>query len=154
MWQVTQLFLLRVALALIQKSVNPGVAGPLSGVWCGLYQQGTNPISQQSTMANIIEANYDGYSRQAVNWFPPWISTSGPEQLAAADMWFSPTDALVSNLITGVFIADAFYAGNLLMAAQLAVPGVNLGSPTQAMKVQPVFDLPFLQIYGSPKIVS
>ena len=154
MWTVTTLFLLRLMQEITRGVVTPGVAGVLNGAWLGLYQQGTNPITPQSTMANIVEANYDGYSRQQIVWFPPWISAGGPELIAAQDLWYSPTDALKPNLITGVFIADAFYGGNLLMAAALAVPGVSLGSPSQALKVQPQFSLPFLQIYGSPAVVS
>lgn len=152
MWQVTTLFLLRVAQGLIQAGGGP--RGALNGVWAGLFQQGTPPPTPQMTMAQIVEASYDGYSRQAVVWFPPWISNAGPEQLAAQDVFFVPSDALVANLITGVFIADAFYGGNLLMAALLPVPGVNLGSPSQALKDETIFQLPFNQIYGGPKIVT
>jgi hypothetical protein len=154
MWTVTTLFLLRVLNDLVLKQSGGSYQGALSGIWCGLYKPPTSPITQYSTMAGITEANYDGYSRQAVVWFPPWQSTGGPEILAAQDLWYSPTDALVSNQITGVFLADAFYGGNLLAAAVVPNPGVQLSGPATAMKVQPQYQLPFTQIYGSPAIVS
>ena len=149
MWTVTKLFMLRLAQDLIQAAAGP-LPGPLNNVWMGLYQSPTVPINPDSTLVNITEATYDGYSRQKVVWFPPWVSVGGPEILAAQDLWYSPTDALVANVITGVFLADAFYGGNLLMAAVLPVPGRVLGSPSDAMKVQAQFQLPFLQIYGKP----
>jgi len=153
MWVVTTAFLLRVAQQLIHPAAGAG-AGALNGVWMGLYTSPAGPITQYTTMAGIVEANYDGYSRQQVSWFPPWMSTAGPEILTAQDLWFSPTDALVANLIAGVFLADAFYGGTLLMAAAFPAPGVILSSPATALKEQAQFQLPFLQIYGSPALVS
>lgn len=154
MWTVTTLFLLRVMQWLTARGTAPPGAGPLQAVWMGLYQQPTLPINPFSTLANITEANYDGYSRQLVVWFPPWIAAAGPEQLAGQDLFFSPADPNVVNQITGVFLADAFYGGNLLAAAVLPAPGVQLSGPSRAMKVQPQFQLPFTQIYGSPLLVS
>jgi hypothetical protein len=152
MWQVTTFFLLRVAQQLIHAAAGAG-AGALNAVWMGLAQPPTGALNQYSTLAQITEANYDGYSRQQVVWFPPWISVAGPELLTAQDLWFSPSDALVSNQITWIFLADAFYAGNLLMAAPVPNPGVNLSSPAQALKVQAQFALPFTQIFGKPDLV-
>lgn len=152
MWQFTYVLLLRLLQAAI-RGAGAGTAGPLSGAWLGLYQPPTVPITPQSSMAQITEANYDGYSRQQIAWFPPYTSGSGPEQLSAQDLFFMPVDALVTNQITGVFIADAFYAGNLLAAAVLAAPGVQLNSPTRALKVQANVQLGTGQVYGAPFVV-
>jgi hypothetical protein len=148
-WQFTYVLLLRLLQAAIRGS-GAGAAGPLSAAWLGLYQPPTVPITPQSTMANITEANYDGYSRQLVVWFPPYISAAGPEQMSAQDLFFMPIDPLVANQITGVFLADAFYGGSLLAAAVLPAPGVQLTGPTRALKVQPNVQLSTAQLYGAP----
>jgi hypothetical protein len=153
MWQLTYALLLRMAQALIAHPAG-AVNGPLFGVWIGLYQAGTGNVLPQSTMANILEANFNGYSRQQAAWFPPWQSQGGPELLAGQDVFFSPTDATVTNHIAGVFLADAFYGGNLLAGAALPSPGIILAGPTQAVKVQPQLQLTTLQVYGSPAVVS
>lgn len=154
MWIVSQLFLQRCMAALLANVASGGFRGPLFNCWVGLYQTGTPAMQPTNTIADIVEANYDGYSRQEVIWFPPWISSSGPEQAASQDNWFSPVDAGVSNNITGVFLADAFYGGNLLVSAALANPGAVLGNPNEALKVQEIFQLPFQTIYGGPDVVS
>lgn len=153
MWTVTLVFLARL-MAAITRGGGAGTPGPLFNVWLGLYQAPTSPITPQSTLANITEASYDGYSRQLVTWFPAFVAQAGPELLTAQDLFFSPTDALVVNMITGVFIADAFYGGNLLAAAVLPLPGVQLTGPGRAIKVQPQYSQQFLQIYGSPAVVD
>ena len=78
---------------------------------------------------------------------------AGPELLTAQDLFYSPIDALVSNLITGVFLADAFYGGNLLMAAVVPVPGVILAGPANGLKIQAQFGLSFSQGYGARGLV-
>lgn len=152
MWQVTYVLLLRLLQAAIRGG-GAGTAGPLNTVWLGLYIPPTTPITVQSVMGNITEANYDGYSRQQVVWFPPFQSGPGPELLAGQDLFFMPTDALVANQITGVFLADAFYGGNLLAAAVAPAPGVQLTGPTRGLKVQPQFALGTGLIYGAPVLV-
>lgn len=153
MWQVTSLFLLRLFQALTRGG-GAAQAGPLFNVWLGLYQPPTPPPTQQTLLSGITEANYDGYSRQLIQWFPPWLSSQGPEVLEAQDLWFSPTDALISNLITGCFIADAFYGGNLLMAAPFAIPGITLYGPPAALKVQAAYQQGFGPLYGGPVVQS
>ena len=148
MWQATYTLLLRMAAALTGHGGSPA-AGPLYGAWLGLYQTGTPPVTPNSTMANITEANYDGYSRQQILWFPPIVSQSGPVLLTAQDLFFEPIDALVANQILGCFIADAFYAGSLLAGAP--APGnIVLGRPSNGLKVQPQWSLTTQTQYGSP----
>lgn len=152
-WQVTLALMLRLA----QAAVRPGgsaTPGPLFGVWLGLSQINSPPWQPTTLMGNVLEANYDGYSRQLVTWFPPWISQGGPEQLAAQDLFFSPSDNLSSNVIGGAFLADAFYGGTLLAGSTIAPPGRVLALTSDALKVQPIFQLPFALIYGAPNLVT
>jgi len=153
LWTVTYLLMLRLALNAIRAG-GSAVPGALNGIWLGLYQSPTVPITPVTTLAGITEANYDGYSRQQVVWFPPFLSSSGPVLLAAQDAYFTPSDGLSSNLITGVFMADSFYGGGLLAAAALASPGRVLSQVTDALKVQPQFALPAISVYGGPAVVS
>lgn len=153
MWQLTYNLLLALAQAAVEHSAG-AFSGPLYGVWVGLYQTGSAPVTANSQLSSLVEANYDGYSRQQAVWFPPWVSTAGPEILAGQDLWFSPTDSLSSNQIQGVFLASAFYGGLLYAGAPLAAPGRTLSTPADALKVQPQFQLTTLQVYGGPAIVS
>lgn len=153
MWQVTIAFLNRLMASLIRPAAA-GTAGPLAAAWVGLYQQGTQSPTQNTVLEDLVEASYNGYSRQEATWFPPWTGAGGAVTLAGQDVFFSPTAIGVSNNILGVFIADAFYGGNLWMAAPLAAPGVILASPAQALKVQPVYSQGWLPVYGGPQVVS
>lgn len=153
MWQFTYAMLLRYALALIGHGGSPP-QGPLFGVWLGLYQQGTPPVTPQSVMSNIVEANFDGYSRQQAVWFPPYISSSGNVLLVGQDLYYTPTDALVPNKITGCFLADSFYGGLLLAGAIAPGVGFMLSNPNNAVKIQPQVALTPQQLYGAPAWVS
>lgn len=153
MWQTTTTYLLALLNAAM-RGPGAGAAGPLYQAWVGLFQQGTATPNQGTTLANIVEANYHGYSRQQLTWFPPWIGSAGVVQMAAQDLLFASNDNLSSNLITGVFLASAFYGGTYWMGALLPPPGVFLGNPSQALKVQPVYSQPWTLVYGSPQLLS
>lgn len=153
MWQATYTFLFR-ALTDWVEAVGSGYKGVLDGIYMGLYQTPTTPIVPTSTMANITEANYDGYARQLVTWFPVIQSSSGVEVAYGPNLFFAPTDANVRNTISGVFLVDAVYGGNLLMAAALASPGVTLYGPTNGIVVKPAIQLPTTQVYGGPEVES
>lgn len=153
MWQVTFLFLFRALVDLIE-SVPGSYKGVLNTAWMGLYQPPTAPIGPSATLAAITEANYDGYARQLVAWFTPIQSSAGPEIVYGQNLVFQPTDSLVPNTITGVFLADAIYGGALLMAAALPFPSIVLAGPQNATVIKPTFQLPTLQIYGGPVVES
>lgn len=152
MWQFTYNLFVALAQAAVEHSAG-AFSGPLYGVWVGLYQQGSPPVTLNSQMSSLVEANYDGYSRQQAVWFPPWISTAGPEILAAQDLWFSPTDSASSNQIQGVFLASAFYGGLLYAGAPLAAPGRTLSTPADALKIQPQVQFTPLQMWGGPAVL-
>lgn len=153
MWQVTYLFLYRALTDLVE-AVAIGYTGVLDTAWMGLYQVGTPTIGPLSTMANIVEATYDGYVRQRVAWFPVLQSSGGTEVVYGQELFYAPSDAAVPNVIGGVFLADAVYGGVLLMAAALPTPGVPLTGPGSGIVVKPVFQLPTTQIYGGPDVES
>lgn len=149
MWQTTYALLQRLLLAAIGHGGSP-VTGPLWQVWVGLYQTGTPPVTPQSTMGSIVEATFDGYSRQQASWFPPFESAAGPELLVGQDLFFQPTGSVIPNTITGVFMADAFYGGTLLAGGIAPNGPINVFGPTSAIKIQPQFSLSTNLIYGAP----
>lgn len=149
-WTVTTAFLLKVVNWLNACPASAPYFGPLCDVWVGLYQPPTSPITPNSVLANITEANYSGYVRQEVVWFPTFQQQSGPQIIIGVDQFYAPTDSLSANTITGIFLATASTAGILLAAAGLASPGVVLSTPDSALVVEPEFSLPFSQIYGGP----
>lgn len=149
MWVVTYAFLSAVLDALTQASVSAFYEAVLGKTYIGLFIAPTPAPSPQLLLSGITEANYDGYARQPLVWFPPFLDVSGPYVASAQNLHFSPSDALVQNTITGAFIATALSGGLLYMAAAFATP-VPLPSPAYAVNLAPVFQLPFTQIYGAP----
>ena len=153
MFTATYYFLLAIMDALALKSGSQLYEALLSNTWFGLYQAPTPSPSPGLTMSQITEANYDGYARQALVWFAPFLDAAGPADLAAQNLHFAPNDALVPNTITGGFIANAVSGGILFLAAALAQP-VALPSPAYALNAAPVFQLPFTITYGTPGFFS
>lgn len=154
MWQVTYLFLFRALVDLVERIPSGGYSGVLNTTWLGLYQPPTVAINANSTMANITEATYHGYARQPVVWFQPIQSSAGVEAVYGVNLFFQPIDTVVPNTITGVFLADAAYGGNLLMAQQLPAPGVAFPGPQAGMSVKPAFSMGVGQIYGGGEVES
>jgi hypothetical protein len=150
MWQVTYVALLSWLKWLEIAPASAPYDGPLAFVWVGLYQAPTSPILPTSTLASITEATYDGYARQEVVWNPEFISQAGLVTKKGQNMYFSPSDATVPNLITGVFLASALSGGSLIAAAVAPVP-IALNDPTNALFIVPVLSLPSSPVYGSPE---
>lgn len=151
---VTEFFLNLVMAALTDHTASGSFNGPLESVYMGLYIAPTGGLSKSSTIANITEATYAGYARQAVTWYPPVVDAAGPETLNGQSLNFTPTGSTTPNTITGLFLADALTAGDLL--AYMALPGIGvaLSGPTQSLVAIPQFQLPFTPIYGMPTIIQ
>jgi len=151
MWVATYAFLSAVMDALGIASVSAFYESVLGKCFFGLYQAPTPVPTPGMLMANITEANYDGYARQAITWFPTFLDAAGPQDLAAMNMRFSPSDAVVPNTITGAFIATAATGGLLYLAAALPVP-IALPSPAYSTIAAPVFQLAYTNNYGNPNM--
>lgn len=150
----TIFFLAEVMNALVLKVTGGNYTGPLNGVYLGLYQSPTANLNKSSLMAAITEATYGGYARQPLVWYPPFVDSAGPEAIQAASVNFVPSSSTTPNTITGLFLADALSAGDLL--AWYPLPGVGFGmsSPQTAMQVMVPFQLPFTNTYGQPTILN
>lgn len=153
MWVATYYMLQGIMDALSLRTGSALYEAFLSGVWCGLYQAPTPAPTPGLLMSGVTECNYDGYARQAIVWFPTFLDPSGPQNLAAQNLHFAPTDSVVPNVVTGCFIATASIGGFLLLAAALAVP-VNLPGPAYALDASPVFQLSYTNNYGTPMVFA
>lgn len=147
-WVVTAYLLNLVMLGLKQHTASGNYDGPLRAAYLGLVKTGSPPWSKTSTIGGIVEADYSGYARQLVVWFPPYIDTQGADALVGASLLYQPTDALAPNQITGGFLADAATAGNLLCGAMLPSPGVGLPDATTGVSFVPRFSLAFNGDFG------
>lgn len=148
-WVPSLQFLLSCMYDLSEVETSSSLPNVLTGVYCGLFQAPTPFPTPALVMSGITECNYDGYARQLITWFPPFIDALGPVDLAARNMHFVPTDSTNPNTATGVFIATALTGGTLLLSAMLVTPAA-LGSILQALDVAPVFQLAFNANYGRP----
>ena len=149
MWVATFAFLAAVMNNLVAHNLSAFYNGVLQAVYAGLYISPTPAPTPGLILSGITEANYQGYARQPVVWFPTFIDSAGPQDLAAQNMQFTPTGSATGNTITGAFIATALTGGVLYLAATLPVP-VALPSPGYALDLSPVFQLSYQNNYGTP----
>lgn len=129
---------------LLTQSIQHAVAGPFSGcldgVFIGLSVAPTTGLTPSSVLAAIHEATFTGYARQAVVWHPPYIESGGAEAIVSSSTYWTPTDGVTPNTITGMFLADALTNGNLLASEQFAVPQ-PLAGPSNAFSLSLVVQL-------------
>ncbi len=150
MWQLTYAALLAWLKWLEVAPASAPYDGPLAFVWVGLYTSPTPPLQPTSTMANITEANYDGYSRQEIVWLPEIVEVDGSVTKKGQNMLFAPTDALISNTIQGAFLASAASGGVLIGAAAAPTP-IPLIGPAPGLFIVPVLKLTSAPNYGGPE---
>lgn len=152
---VMSYFLLAKMLAQL---IDHAIAGPFSGVldgcFVGLAKSPTGQLNPSQGLSAITEANYSGYARLPLTWHGPYQSPTGNESIQADGNYFVPTDALVSNQITGMFVADALTAGNLLLSQQLPGGPVFLSNPTTAFSLSLIFQLQSLSNFGSVLVIQ
>lgn len=150
MWQMTYAALLAWLKWLEVAPASSPYDGPLAFVWVGLYVAPTPTFLPTSTMADITEANYDGYARQEVVWLPEIVNSAGDVIKKGQNMAFAPTDATLPNTITGAFLASAATGGNLIAGAAAPTPIPLIGPPSGLFLV-PVLQLTSGQVYGGPE---
>jgi hypothetical protein len=99
-----------------------GAAGPLHTAYMGLYIAPTPLPSFNMVIADITEAGFTGYARQALVWGPAYVTQAGNVGIDGGSLHWQPSDAVTPQTISGVFIASALTAGTLLAALQLDNP--------------------------------
>lgn len=153
MWVATFAFLSAVMDALAVASVSAFYEAVLGKCYLGLYQAPTPAPTPSLLLSGITEANYDGYARQPLVWFPTFLDVAGPQNMTAQNLHFSPSDAVVPNTITGAFIATTLTGGLLYLAAALPNP-VALPGPAYALNSATVFQLAYTNNYGNPGVFA
>lgn len=150
-WVLTYYMFSQMMADLTESGASPIGTGILEACFLGLAQVGSPPPTVSLTMGQVVEANYDGYARQEVVWFPTFVSGSGPQTIIGHTLFFAPTDDTVPNTITQVFLATALTGGQLL-AASVVTPSVIITTLDAAMVVKPLFSLPLGGPYGQPDV--
>jgi hypothetical protein len=152
MWVVTQYFLQQFLDAVADLVDSQSSSPPLNACFFGLFTAPTGSLSNTTVLADITEANYDGYARQLVTWYPPFISAAGPYLLAAHSQAFTPTDSTVPNTITGCFLASAATGGVYLCGTSILPTPIPLTGPQSTILVDCEISLPFTPTYGGPTL--
>lgn len=142
---------------LLSQCIDHAVAGPFSGVLDGLFlglgQFPTGTLTPDQGLSAITEASYTGYARQAVTWHGPYIDGRGNIAIQSAADFFVPTDSVVTNTITSMFLADALTAGNLILSEVLPGGNIILNGPTTAFGLSVIFQLPVGTDYGDVVVI-
>ncbi len=126
---------------------TPG-AGKLHGLYVGLITSSVSDISPDTVRADVTEAAYTGYARQAVGtWSAPYDTQDGKVQVDAPALLFQPSDAAVPENITGVCYFDASTNGNLVATDPLDTP-YPLPDQYSGLSYNPVAALPFATNMG------
>jgi len=76
----------------------------LGGASVGLYQTQITP-TDQTVLADLTEANYDGYARKVSHtWSPTFVDPNGLYSKQAQTLVFQPTGDDTMNTIYGLFV--------------------------------------------------
>lgn len=142
---------------LLAQLADHAVAGPFSGILDGVYlglNIGTTMLRPPNTMADITEAGYTGYVRQLIVWHPPYVEGVAVATMQSAGLYFQPSDGVTPQTVTGIFLADASTAGNLLLSEPLAGGSINMFSAQNAFSVALRFQLDPADDYGGGTVIS
>ncbi len=154
MWVVTTVLIERILAALIDHAVVGPYSGPLDGLYLGLGQFPTATLNPSQALADITEATYTGYARQAVVWHGPFAVGTYDQSIQTASLFFTPTGTTIGNQITSMFLADALTAGNLLMSQVLPNGPVFLNGPDNTLPLAVIFQLLTATNFGRGVVVG
>lgn len=153
MYVPTTFFLEKMLAQLIDHAIAGPFSGVLDGTFVGLAQVPSSTLNPSQGLSALTEANYNGYARQAVTWHGPYTDGMGQQAIQSAASYFTPTDDLVPNQITMMFLADALTAGNLLLSEVLPGGPIFLNGPSNAFGLSVVFQLPAGANFGDAVII-
>jgi hypothetical protein len=101
----------------------------------GLYTNAVAP-TLNTTLANLNEANYDGYARQAAHTFSSvFIDGNGLVTIEAESSIFSPTDTVTANTIYGLFLTG--HDSTKLLAVEPFDTPIPLVGPLSSITIIP-----------------
>lgn len=154
MYVPTTFFLEKVLAALIDHAIAGPYSGPLDGIFLGLGQFPTPTLNPSQSLSAITEATYTGYARQAVVWHGPYASGVYDQSIQSTSLFFTPTDGVVPNQITSIFVADAITAGHLLLSQILPNGPVFLNGVDNLLSLALSFQMLANTNFGSAVIIA
>jgi hypothetical protein len=154
MWVPTQRLLQLAAAGLINHTASGNYDGPLRGAYLGLCIAPTPAFTELSTISSLTEATYTSYARQAIVWGTTYESAQDLQVIPAGSLVFQPSDAVTPNVITGVFMADAVSAGNLLCGLLFPGGGYPLPNAQSALEIAARFGLDFQGNWGDFAVLN
>jgi len=136
---MTDTFLLPALNNLLKLGAAPN-DGILNGALVGLYTNAPFIWTPKAKLADLTEATYTGYARQAAAFLTPWINPVNQAEVAGDTLLFQPSGVLVTpETIVGYFIVDG--TGLILLGGDNLPAPVPLSIPTDAVVIVPDFTI-------------
>lgn len=148
MWTPTRELLDR----LLERAIGNSSVTTLGNASIGLVRDPVSP-SVNTVLDDLVEANYDGYERQAAGL--TGTAHIGPGDLSfvqGGTLIFAPDDTTTVNTIYGQFLVDS--TGNALLAVEAFDSGINLPSPSYELTIVERFGLTPGTTYGASLVTS
>jgi len=145
--QLVNAAMAKILTDILDETVAGNHDGLLADAHVGLFQTGTPGFSEGRVLADIVVATYDGYARQPVVWGSVGVDPNLRQSVHGGGLLFSPTGSVTPNTLTGIFLADALVAGNLLGLAYFETP-ISFASIADDLTVVPVVAVPLVGNWG------
>lgn len=133
-------------------AASANVDGVFSAAFVGLLTawDGWDP---GMTLANIDQANFDGYTRHPITFSDAYIGTDGRAASVSDLLDWIPTGNNVDNLIIGAFLASANTDGDLL-GVDMFDQGVQMHEVTQRLNYLLELDIDPTNFFGQGTVVA
>lgn len=93
-------------------------------------------INNQTTLSNLVEANFDGYARQSPGtWSGLLANQDGSWSVNSELVAFSATDGTVPNTIYGYFVHDTSSSSTVLLFCELFSTPVQIAKEYDGVKL-------------------
>lgn len=94
----------------------------LAGSKMALYKAIASPISPSTVLADITEADYDGYAQKTLTtWNVPYLDPAGGASIQPGTQQFDfVSGALITNVVLGFYVLNA--AGALIFVGNFDSP--------------------------------
>lgn len=131
MWVPTAAFLE----ALVEIQAGGSVSAPLANSSIGLVRQPIAP-TVNTVMANLTEANYTGYQRQASGLDTvPFVGPGGLFMSEGTRLRFMPSDTVTANTIYAAFVTG--HDSTVLFGVEVFDNPIPLPGPLSAVTIVP-----------------
>lgn len=142
------------AKSLLNASILAGpTAGPLSGLFVGLFTS-TVPITPSTLLADLTEASYTGYVRQALAWGTPVNGPDGAADVPATSLeWVMTADAVTPFFVHGYFLVHLI-AGTVFLAGETFAQPVGFTLSGDGFTMVPNYRQTATEDLGSATVIT